>query len=230
MIAFDESEHPRDKDGKFTDKQDAQAKYESDVTEMDRKTRKWTAESKPSDTEKATMYRQESIAETTDSGAFHKAITDAKESNSPENRWRVDIHDISDYDGDKLFLTEGGSCVAVEPSGNIISVCKNQRDDNIRGKDLIKKAIENGGDRLDAFGKGLYEFYTRSGFEPVSWTPFNREYAPDGWKEEYGEEPVIFYKYTGKKTDETYEAFAERVKPSRDYDTAMSLRDREIKK
>ena len=116
-----------------------------------------------------------------DSKTFHNAITRAKESNSLETRWRVDIHSEEDYRNDKLFLSKGGSCVAVEPNGNIISVCKNQND-TVMGKDLLKHAVKNGGDRLDAFGERLFAFYTKNGFEPVSWTPFNIEYAPDDWK------------------------------------------------
>ena len=88
--------------------------------------------------------------------------------------------------------------------------------------------IENGGNKLDAFGEDLYNFYTKNGFEPVSWTEFNREYAPDDWKPEYGEEPVIFYKHTGKRTQESYEDFLKRVKPQKDYEEAKNARDKEI--
>lgn len=165
----------------------------------------------------------------TDGINFHSKMKTAKASLSEENRWRVDIHDIEDYKNDKLFVSKGGSCVAVEPNGNIISVCKKQGD-NINGKDLIKYAIENGGDRLDAFGDGLYKFYTKQGFEPVSWTPFNEEYAPEGWNKNRDEpEPVIFYKYTGKVTKEPYNEFISRVAPSNDYDTAMEVRNKELK-
>lgn len=165
----------------------------------------------------------------TDNVTFHSKMEKAKASLSEENRWRVDIHDVEDYKNDKLFVSKGGSCVAVEPNGNIISVCKKQGD-NINGKDLIKYAIENGGDRLDAFGDGLYKFYTKQGFEPVSWTPFNEEYAPEGWNKNRDEpEPVIFYKYTGKVTKEPYNEFINRVAPSNDYDTAMEVRDKELK-
>lgn len=164
-----------------------------------------------------------------DDKVFHKTITEAKESNPPETRWCVDVHTLEDYKNDKLFVSKGGSCVAIEPNGNIISVCRKQGD-NIRGKDLLRKAIENGGDRLDAFGKRLYDFYTRNGFEPISWTPFNRDYAPEGWKEEYEEQPVIFYKYTGKTVNEPYEKFIKRVNSSKDYDMAMKIRDEEMKK
>ena len=166
----------------------------------------------------------------TDNVTFHGKMEKAKASLSEENRWRVDIHDIEDYKNDKLFVSKGGSCVAVEPNGNIISVCKKNDDETVRGKDLIKYAVENGGDRLDAFGDGLYKFYTKQGFEPVSWTPFNEEYAPEGWNKNRDEpEPVIFYKYTGKVTKEPYNEFINRVAPSNDYDTAMEVRDKELK-
>ena len=160
---------------------------------------------------------------------FRNKLIEAKESNSPETRWRVDIHESTDYVGDALFLTAGGSCVAIEPDGNIISVCKNQFDTQTRGQDLLRKAISEGGDRLDAFGKGLYDFYTKNGFQPVSWTPFNRAYAPDGWKEEYGDEPVIFYKYTGNKSTLSYYEFLSKTKQSSDYDEAKDIRDKEIR-
>lgn len=164
------------------------------------------------------------------SKTFVRNMTEAKNSVSEEERWRVDIHSVEDYKKDKLFTTEGGSCVAVEPNGNIISVCK-RSGDTARGTDLVKYAVQNGGNRLDAFGGKLYEFYTKNGFEPVSWTPFNEEYAPDGWnKNRDKKEPVIFYKYTGKHTKLSYDDFINSVKPSEDYDTAMIIRDREIKK
>ena len=165
----------------------------------------------------------------TDNVTFHRKMEKAKANIDEASRWRVDVHNVEDYKNDKLFISKGGSCVAIEPNGNIISVCKHTEDETIRGKDLIKHAVENGGDRLDAFGKGLYLFYTKQGFEPISWTPFNEEYAPEGWDKNRDEpEPVIFYKYTGKVTGETYEEFTKRVKSSKDYDEAMSLRDKEI--
>ena len=81
-------------------------------------------------------------------------------------------------------------------------------------------------------------FYTRNGFEPVSWTPFNAKYAPDEWKEakkqglKVREEPVIFYKYTGKSINITYEDFINSVKPFEGddgYSNAEKKRDEEIK-
>jgi len=94
---------------------------------------------------------------------------------------------------------------------------------------LLEFAIKNGGDRLDAFS-GLYWFYSKYGFEPVSWTPFNEEYAPDGWEPKYGKEPIIFWRYTGKQTQLSRNEFLAKVKPSSDYDSAKEIRDRSIQK
>ncbi len=145
---------------------------------------------------------------------FHGLLKSAKASIAPKQRWRVDLHPVEEYEGDRLFVSKKGSCVAIEPSGNIISVCKNEEDKEVRGRDLLRCATANGGDRLDAFGKDLYKFYTKNGFEPVSWTPFNEEYAPDEWNKERDiPEPIIFYKYTGKQPQLSYEEFLSSTKP-----------------
>ena len=159
---------------------------------------------------------------------FRDAMVEAKDSIAPSERWRVDVHSADEYDKDRMYLSTGGSCVAIEPNGNIVSVCK-RKGDVINGRDLLRYAVENGGNRLDAFS-GLYGFYSKQGFEPVSWTPFNEEYAPDGWDKTRDErEPIIFWKYTGKVNELSYDDFISTVKPSKDYDEAMTMRDREIK-
>lgn len=234
MAKFDESKHPRDEEGKFTFKGGYRqnTKY-SEIIENDRRREAVKKYSDDPGRDMAEMGLHKSTAirfKRPKSHEFREMIKVAKESNPPDSRWRVDVHDAKDYVNDKLFVSEGGSCVAVEPSGNIISVCKNQLEKGLRGSDLIKKAIENGGDRLDAFGEKLYNLYTRNGFEPVSWLSFNEEYAPEGWEKERDEaEPVIFYKYTGKQTNESYRDFLVRVKESADYITALKKRDEAMK-
>lgn len=160
---------------------------------------------------------------------FKRSFDVAKATNSPAAKWRVDdTHTIQDYVHDKLFKLSGGSVVAIAPDGNIISVCKNMNGDD-RGSELLKVAVANGGDRLDAFGEGLYQFYTKNGFEPVSWTPFNEEYAPHDWvKGRDNAEPVIFYRYTGKTTNTLYEDFIKNTPSSLEYDDAMAIRDKLI--
>lgn len=163
---------------------------------------------------------------------FQRDLDAAKASQRPRDAWRVDnySHSESDYAKDKLFVTEKGSTVAVTPDGDIISVCKHM-DDDFRGSDLIQKAVENGGVKLDSFS-GNHGFYVKNGFEPVSWCKFDEQYAPPGWKEVRGKkEPIIFYKYTGKTSNYTEAAdFTSSVKASKDYDTAQAVRDKSIEK
>jgi hypothetical protein len=160
---------------------------------------------------------------------FAKDILTAKESHPPEDQWRVSSLGESDYTNCKLYTTDGGSTVAVEPDGNIISVCRHNSDPNAYGSDLVKKAVAEGGDRLDAFGPTLYNFYTRNGFEPVSYVNFNERYAPSDWVKGRDEkEPVVFYKYIGKKGNMSYAKFLSSVDPSSDYETAKMNRDKEV--
>lgn len=162
--------------------------------------------------------------------SFSKAITNSKESIPEDMRWRVDAGSPEDYieKGIKLHTTAGGSTVAVKASGDIVSVSRAGGDD-VRGYQLLEMAVKNGGDRLDSYS-GNHIFYTRNGFEPVSWCKFDPKWAPEDWEPEYGEEHIIFYKYTGQKTEETAREFMERIPASVDYDEAQALRDLNIKK
>jgi hypothetical protein len=160
---------------------------------------------------------------------FANDLKKASETIDENKRWRVEVKPADAYGKDyKLYRSSGGSTVAITPDGDIISLCKNQNDKTISGKDLLAFAVKNGGKKLDAFS-GLYEFYARNNFEPVSWTPFDKEYKPDGWEEPRDkEEPVIFWKYTGKPATLTEKEFLSKVKPSANYDEAQKLRDKEI--
>jgi hypothetical protein len=163
---------------------------------------------------------------------FTKAVTAARESCPEEIRWRVTAHTEkelkNDYPGAKLHITSpGGSTVAVTADGDIISVCK-KVGDKTRGSELLKMATENGGTKLDSFS-GNHLFYTKCGFEPVSWTPFNEQYAPDGWRKGIDKpEPIIFYKYTGKEVHIKLDEFLSNTKPFEGedgYDKAMKARN-----
>ena len=163
---------------------------------------------------------------------FSQKIAKARASQPEKERWRVDAKSPEEYEGSLLGVTDQGSTFAVAQNGDIQSVCINNVDGPDRGKDLLKTAVDNGGDRLDAFGKKLFGFYTKNGFEPVSRVDFNEEYAPDGWvKGRDVKEPIIVYKYVGvgkvKQTD--YNSFVKSTK-AMDYDVAMKYRDDEIEK
>lgn len=163
---------------------------------------------------------------------FAVAVAAAQATCPPEKAWRVSAYDADHYkSGIKvLHVTEGGSCFAVTEDGDIVSVCGSANDSQTRGRDLMRMAVENGGVKLDSFA-GNHGFYTKMGFEPVSWTPFNEEYAPPGWKAEYQKEPVIFYKYTGNTNQPSVAEFTSKVPPctgENGYDDAMAIRDNSL--
>lgn len=162
---------------------------------------------------------------------FHDAVAAAKASCPPDKRWRVDVHDPEEYEGVNLHVTRGGSTVAVTSDGDIISVCK-MAGDTARGTELVELAVKNGGVKLDSFD-GNHKFYTeKCGFEPVSWTPFDKQYAPPGWKESGASpENVIFYKYTGNKNQPSLDEFLKNTPPCTGvdgYDKAKDIRDKSL--
>ena len=132
---------------------------------------------------------------------------------------------------DRLIVTKGGSTFAIAPDYDIISVCRNEKDTTVRGKDLMELAVKNGGIKLDSHD-GNYGFYRKCGFEPVSWTKFDEQYAPEGWVAGRDKpEDIIFFKYTGEKSKLDIEElkgelkkFKKRTLP-KDYNEAMKERD-----
>lgn len=160
-----------------------------------------------------------------------KKVDKAKETVNPTKAWRVDSGNPDELRGNRNYVTEGGSTISIKSDGDIVAVCRNNND-TVSGHTLLKMAVEKGGIKLDSFD-GNNRFYQRSGFEPISWCKFERKFAPPDWKEEYGEEQIIFYAYTGKmKSEEEVEKvedFYKRVKISEDYDKAKNVRNDFIK-
>lgn len=167
---------------------------------------------------------------------------------SPGSAWRVAAGDYSpeDYATFKNFESEGGSVASVKPDGDIVSVCKDPTDKTVSGKDILRNAVLNGGNKLDSFS-GNHGFYLKCGFEPVAWCDFDDEYAPDDWLKlngikpgdtswygksddelMYPREPIIFYRYTGKNSNESAHDFVNRVRASDDYFAAEEARDKAI--
>ena len=160
---------------------------------------------------------------------YSKALTQAKKTLPNNIKWRVtQDYSIAEYDKMKLYVTRKGSTFAIKNNGDIVSVAKNMND-NVRGKELIEQAVKFGGTKLDSYD-GNYGFYLKCGFEPVSWTKFNEEFAPTDWRKGIDKpEDIIFFKYTGKKSNnfESLEDFKKRVKPN-DYDVSEKIRDKSM--
>ena len=134
-----------------------------------------------------------------DSKQFEKDLTKARDTRPDQDKWRVDEHTKEQLDerGCKCYTSQGGSTVAVDKNGDIISVCKAKGDRTVTGADLMRHAVKMGGTKLDSF-YGNDRFYVANGFQAVSWTPFSRKYAPDGWdKSGCKGESVVFYKFVG---------------------------------
>lgn len=166
---------------------------------------------------------------------FKKTLDNAKNNVNPSKSWRVDNegHSLDELSIFDCYITEGGSTFVVTSEGDIIRVSKNDND-YVSGKRLLADAVEKGGVKLDRYEGNDY-FYRRCGFERVSYTKWNDEYAPNDWKKKYKREDIVFYKYTGKKTGLNYdnnmkelETFKNNFKPL-DYDDAYKLRDESIK-
>lgn len=130
-------------------------------------------------------------------------------------RWKVVVEEHY-----KCFVCEDGSCYALEKDGNICGLCK-KKDSHISGSELLKKAIESGGTKLQAFGKRLYEFYTQNGFRPITWIKFDWRYAPKGCTHS---EPLIFY--TLGKSNKTFDKFISKTKPEKTMKEAYKRRDK----
>ena len=162
---------------------------------------------------------------------FTKKLNAAKKAQKVENQWRVtgmSPQELKEWHPNaKLHVTDGGSTIAVD-GGDIVGVCKNPGD-NLNGRQILAFAVKNGGKKLDSYS-GNHKFYIDNGFEPVSWCKWDEQYAPDGWRKGIDQpEDIIFYKYTGKKSQyDTAQKFFDAVPASEDYDSAYAERDRTL--
>lgn len=186
------------------------------------------------------QYNSLSRIEKTDPKHFEKDIANAKESRPKEDKWRVSAYGAEHYVGSKCFVSNDGSTVAVTPDGDIVSVCTHKDSVRGTGKQLMQFAVKNGGRKLDSYD-GNHGFYTKCGFEPVSYTKFNADFA-DGWKESgCPPEDVVFYKYVGvgnvkymgDKGLEKFKSDADkngwRFDGDDGYDNALKFRDDSMK-
>lgn len=133
---------------------------------------------------------------------------------------------------------------SVTEDGNICSVLKSSKNHK-KGftKDLLINALSHNGDKLDCFAiydGGLVNFYMDVGFIPVCRIKFNPEYAPEGWKEEWGEPDVIVMAHNLDTPDEvvkkygTYGSYKEYLSRNGEgsvpyideYDDALAYRDK----
>ena len=83
--------------------------------------------------------------------------------------------------------------VAVMPNGDIVSVCKHPNAPYQRRRTGgAKKAVQEGGTKLDAYDTVLPDMYGKAGLSEVARIPFNPKFAPEGWN------PETFAAFPGK--------------------------------
>ena len=119
------------------------------------------------------------LRRTTNESQFDIAIKNAKNANA--NGACVDTHPKGELETFKLFLSDDNMAgVAVKPDGDITAVFKNSNS-QAKGavNDLIITARQNGGDKMDCYGKFLVNSYEKCGYVPVARIPFNADYVDD---------------------------------------------------
>lgn len=142
----------------------------------------------------------------------------------PEAYWSVS--EVSEEDAAKgtIIDTLDGSAL-VKPDGDIAGVFKKLAS-KAKGvaQDLLNKAVEAGGIKLDNFDGYLTKQYEKAGFRVVSRTPFNEQYAPEGWnKEKHGTPDVVAMVYDPNNELDIEEKVFEN--PETGYDEAIAYRD-----
>jgi len=143
----------------------------------------------------------------------------------PENYWTVS--EVEDKSGLIPVEVEGGSGF-VDSQGDIKGVYKFTEavEKKVKGvaDRILKKAVDFGGIKLDNFDNYLTDIYKRNGFRVVSRTPFNEEYAPEGWnKDTDGTPDVIAMVYDPDNVIDIEEkTFSD---PETGYDQMIEYRD-----
>ncbi len=123
---------------------------------------------------------------------FHAAISAGKP--YIKRGWMVDVHSVEEYRGMKCYLTadgKGGIAVGQHGSekGNVASLFSVGGGRKLAK--LLPYAVAAGGRKLDCFADGLQDMYAQYGARATGQTPFNDEFAPDGWNESEGRPPVV---------------------------------------
>lgn len=172
-----------------------------------------------------------------DFSSFSKSLADA-----------VDCNDYGPYvdkqtpeelreTGASVFLSRDKMAgVAVWPDGNIGAVFNDRRSHyrNAIGE-LMLTALSAGGTKLDCYNGPLRRLYAKFGFIPVARVKFNREFAPENWKEDFGEPDIIFWMHRGDSVETvakkiglypTYSRYdVEQLPYFDDYEEAFMYRD-----
>ena len=171
---------------------------------------------------------------------YSAALVDGRNSD-PVNGWCVtpkSAQELAEGNVRTLMNDTGTVGVGVAEDGDIVAVFKNKNGGPKRALDTAMPiAIEQGGDRLDCYGKGLVRAYENYGFVPVARVEFNPKYANDGWTPDKGTPYIYFMMHNGDSSAEVVEKmhrYPHKTKAELealptygkdDYDAAMEYRN-----
>ena len=144
--------------------------------------------------------------------------------------------DETGYADMRLFLTRDGKAGFALKEGeidglvDIVSVFNTPDAHKGFSYPAIRLAVDEGGNKLDAFDTFLPGAYSANGFTIRSRTAWNDEFAPEGWdKEEYSDfnngEPDVVFMYYNPKRRFTYKNGDQEGELFLDYDDAVDAQN-----
>lgn len=131
-----------------------------------------------------------------------------------EKRWRVE-----DKHHDKYFVVDGNT-FALDKDDTISGISRS-KNSCLKGRDILSMAVGFGGNKLQAFGKKLYQFYTKNGFCPLCTVEFDWRYAPAGCNKE---DILVLYFYKGKNTSVNFDDFVKVAPKFKNIEKAKEYR------
>ena len=136
--------------------------------------------------------------------------------------WTVDVPSrevvLEAAKNDRIVDVNGGMGI-VTASGDMVGLFKYDKSAKGTASSVQKARIKKGGIKLDNFDGYLTKLNKKNGFRVAARIPFNEEYAPEGWKKEYGTPDVVAMVYDPKGEIDIEERTFD------DYDEALAYRD-----
>ena len=134
----------------------------------------------------------------------------------------------------RCYLTQDGKAgMAITRSGDVVSLFSSGGGYSM-GK-LIPTAVALGGRKLDCYGMGLQNMYSRYGARAISQTAFVDDYAPSDWNGQ--DRPPVVAMILPRSVDEIVRKYDKgrsvdmaRVKEYDDYDAMIEARDKVLKR
>lgn len=128
----------------------------------------------------------------------------------------------------KMFMTRDSKTgFAVLSNGDIVGVFNGNTKKRGAVREIMSKAVEAGGDRLDCYGVALVDMYSRNGFVPVARVPFAEEYVDKTPFNDFllREKPDVFVMMYSEGHTDVPDADTLASLPVMEYDDAMHYRD-----